>query len=147
ALAYACRTERPSRFPRTCSPGRFRTRGRPLVPWPREGRHAMAASLSILNSIQLELIRISVVGGKLIMPRKSHRIYHKPGGVTPGKPSQVVWLVFGLGEHQTVTITSKNGAAGPMATAYGPVTTANNPVYSGPPAGIGKWWYDVELFE
>lgn len=101
-----------------------------------------------------ELVRISVRDGKLVMPVRSHTIYHNDparGPATPGRPNEVAWLAFGLSPNQSVKIEAKTASRGKghMARdAHGPILSGSNPVYSGKPKGSPSTWsYDVTLLD
>ena len=101
-----------------------------------------------------ELIRISVVNGKLVMPVTSHTIYYPDparGPATPGRPNEVVWLAFGLSPNQRVMIEAKSASRGRGHMArddHGPLLTGSNPVYSGKPSPRqAAWSYNVTLLD
>ena len=99
-----------------------------------------------------ELIRISVVAGKLVVPVQSHTIYYNDparGPATPGRPNEVAWLAFGLSPNQRVMIEAKSPSRGRGHMAkddHGPVISGSNPVYSGKAkGGPSRWSYNVVL--
>ena len=101
-----------------------------------------------------QLVRISVRNGKLVMPEQRHTIYHNDparGSATPGRPTEVAWLAFGLSPDQRVKIEAKGPSRGWGQMAkddHGPILTADNPVYSGKAKGSpSEWSYNVILLD
>jgi len=101
-----------------------------------------------------ELVRISVVGGKLVMLAQEHTIYYNDpagGPATPGRPVEVAWLAFGLPQNQKVMIEAKAPSRGKGHMAkddHGPLVTGANPLYSGKPKGApSRWVYNVILLD
>ena len=101
-----------------------------------------------------ELVRISVVAGKLVMPAQEHRIYYNDparGSATPGRPDEVAWLAFGLAANQRVMIEAKAPSRGRGHMArddHGPLVTGANPLYSGKSRGApSRWVYNVTLLD
>ena len=117
------------------------------------------SGVPIMVSADAELIRISVRDGKLFMPKengkyKEHTIYYNDparGPATPGRPTEVVWLAFGLSRNQSVKIEAKGPSRGKGCMArddHGPLITGNNPLYSGKAInGPVVWSYSVTLFD
>ena len=111
--------------------------------------------MPVTVSADAELVRILVRDEKLSIPDRclNVKIYcHDPsrGDPTPGRPTEVVWLAFGLPGNQKVMINAKDSSrnSGYMVNGddHGPLITGTNPLYSGKAKRFGVTWkYSVTL--
>ncbi len=120
---------------------------------------------AIAIDVEKELVRILVINRKLVIPTDQHRIYHySPDGPnnptslppTPGRPNELVWLVWGLPQGWRVMIEAKPQfqGLGYMPQDVYTIALDANPVPSGVtlrgpgPTDPPEWWiYDIKLLD
>jgi hypothetical protein len=113
-----------------------------------------AETLRVANQV---LVTIAVKGNKLsVYPRRTGdvRAYFRKENHSPDKPVEIRWAVTGLGNGQTIRITSKEGVqpvfpGEPYQITYPENTICSQSPVKGPATrhGVLTWRYDITLLE